>query len=122
MSIQRLRDSRSVVLDSNGYGTIRYGPDRPNVNYLITSISVNVARTDGNPQVLEAGARVYHGNPSPATFISGTFTGSSGDTDDGRNETLWPGEYLTVEWTGGDAGATAYASFSGQSGDITSGF
>lgn len=60
----------------------------------------------------EAMFKLYRGNPSPR-FITGSVSGSTGDTDDGIDVTLHAGEYVTAEWTGGDIGAIGTASFWG---------
>lgn len=58
----------------------------------------------------EPTARVYHGSASSATFISGSYTGSQ-DTDSAMDEVLYPGEIVTVKWTGADVGAVATATY-----------
>lgn len=103
-----LWDSRSVVLDGSGYGTVQFGPDRPNTRWVITRVSLQVASNVAEPE-----GRIYRSRVSPGLMLSGTFSGSN-DTDDGLNETVYPGDFLVVEWTGGDAGATATAAFFGQ--------
>lgn len=103
-----LWDSRAVVLNGAGYGTVQFGPDRPNTRWVITRVSVNVSTNTVEPE-----ARIYRSRVSPGLMLSGTFSGSN-DTDDGLSETVFPGDFLIVEWTGGDPGATATAAFFGQ--------
>lgn len=102
-----LRNSASVVLDASGNGQVRLGPGRPNTRWLIRRISVQTDTSTLVPQ-----ARVYRGGVGAATFITGTFVGSF-DSDDAVNEELFPGDFLTVAWTGGDVGATATATWFG---------
>jgi hypothetical protein len=103
-----LRDSRQVILGASGAGSVSFGPQRPNTRWVITRTRVTVSTN-----VLEPQANLYHSAISPALGISGTFAGSN-DTDDGLNETLFPGDVLVMEWTGGDVGATATCAFAGQ--------
>jgi len=102
-----LHDAARVTLDASGNGQVRLGPSRPNTRWLIKRVSVQTSTN-----TLEPEAKIYRGNVGTASFISGTFTGSS-DSDDGLTEELHPGEFLTVRWTGGDVGATATATWSG---------
>lgn len=86
---------------------MRIGPDRPNTRWTITGVAVQTSTA-----VLRPAVNVYRGSINPGTFVSGTGTGSQ-DADNDLNEVLWPGEFVTVAWTGGDVGATATASFRG---------
>lgn len=104
----RLADTASVTLDGSGNGSVRFGPNHPRQAWRVNSISVQVATN-----TKEATAQVYRGNVSPGSRISGTVSGSTGDTDPDLNEHLWPGEYITVSWTGGDANTKATATYSG---------
>lgn len=104
-----LRDSRSVVLDANGFGAVIFGPSRPNTRWEVTRISVQVSSN-----VAEPAANVYRGNPASGSFITGTYAGSN-DTDSSVNDgPLWPGEYYTCVWTNGDVGAVAVVTFGGE--------
>lgn len=110
MATQRLQDARQVILDGLGNGSVRIGPDRPNTKWTIERISVSVNNT-----TFEAQARVYRGTASPSSLISGTISGSTGDTDPDLSEELHTGEFLTVTWTGGTpGGATATAVYFGK--------
>lgn len=108
MPQQRLQDSKRVTLSASGSGTVRFGPDRPNVQWTVTRVSCQVA-TNTN----EAQFRLYRGNAGTSTYISGSVSGSTGDTDDGLSEVLQAGEFLTAEWTGGDVGAQATVTYWG---------
>jgi hypothetical protein len=102
------QDSRNVVLDGSGYGIVTFGPGRPNTQWSVERISVQVSS-----HVSEPIANIYRGTVNPGTFITGTYSGSN-DTDSQISDSpLFPGEYYTVEWTGGDVGATAICSFGG---------
>jgi hypothetical protein len=102
-----LRDSRSVTLDGSGNGAVTFGPSR--TAWLIERMSVRVSSNTDEPQ-----ANVYRGEPNPATQISGTYSGSNDTDSQVSDNPLFPGEYYTCQWTGGDPGATATISFSGR--------
>ena len=107
-SESRLHDHRTTTLDANGFGSVNFGPSRPNTKYIITGVGVQVSSNTLVPT-----AKVYRGTAQPSNFISGTYDGSS-DADNALNEELWPGEIITVTWESGDVGATATANFRGQ--------
>lgn len=107
MATRQLHDSARVVLDGTGAGSVRLGPGRHGVRWTIRRITVQTSTATLVPL-----AKVYRGGIGSASFVSGTFVGSF-DVDDGLDEQLDNGEYLTVAWTGGDAGATATATWSG---------
>lgn len=109
MPSRPLRDSRVVTLDANGQGSVLFGPQTPNTRWIVERYTV---RTSTN--VLEPTANVYRGTPFPGGQISGTFSGSNDTDSDVNDGPLYPGEYYTCQWTGGDVGATATISFSGQ--------
>lgn len=104
----RLTDTASVTLDGSGNGSVTFGPKHPRQAWRVNSVSVQVSTN-----TKEATAQVYRGTVSPGSRISGSISGSTGDTDADLNEHLWPGEYLTVKWTGGDAAARATVTYSG---------
>lgn len=106
--MQRLQDTKRVVLDAAGAGTVSFGPGRPNEKWTVTRIGVQVSSN-----TLEAQAKIYRGTVGVGSYISGSISGSTGDTDDGLEETLWSGETLSVRWTGGDVGATATVTYWG---------
>lgn len=107
---QRIQNALQVTLDASGAGNVRIQSDaRQGMRLVINRITVSASSA-----VLESLAGVYRGNPSPTTLISQTISGSTGDTDDGLNEELQAGEYLTVQWSGGDVGAVATAVYYGK--------
>lgn len=101
---RRLAESLNTVLDANGTGIIRYGPQRPNTRYVITIVRVKTSTAVLVPQ-----AEVFKGTVS----ISATRTGDD-DVDSETNVELWPGEEIRVVWTSGDVGAIATATFQGE--------
>lgn len=104
-----LADSRVVTLDGSGQGTVTFGPGRPNTRWTITRVTVRVSSN-----VLEPTANIYRGTPNPGSQITGTYSGSNDTDSEISDNPLFPGEYYTCQWTGGDAGATASISFGGQ--------
>jgi len=105
MQTRQLRDSRSATVGATGTATVQFGPTRGNTRWTITRVGVMTTTNTSEPT-----ARVYHGGPGAASFITGTYTGSQ-DTDSAMSEELFTGDFLTVQWTGADVGATATATF-----------
>jgi hypothetical protein len=105
---QRLQNTQRVTLNASGSGTVSFGPARPREKWIVKRVAVQVSST-----TLEAQAKIYRGTVGVGSYISGTVTGSTGDTDDGLSEVLWSGETLSVQWTGGDVGATATVTYWG---------
>jgi hypothetical protein len=92
----------TVVLNGAGYGAIRFAP--AGTRWQIQNVSVRVSSA-----INEATATIYKGYIGPQYRVSGSFAGSSGDNDPDTRITLEDGEAMYVEWSGGDAGATATA-------------
>jgi len=95
----------SVVLDGSGNGTVRFQAVGQNVR--ITNLYVAVSRV-----IAQAKCTMYKNLVSPAAAIKTTNSGSTGASATGAID-LIDGETVIVVWTGGDAGATATATFSG---------
>jgi hypothetical protein len=106
MPIYRLDTSSAVTLNGSGNGSVTLQNGKPFQTLKVKKVSVSVT-TD----VLQPVAKVYLGSVSPGNLLDGTETGANDSSD--IDATLMPGEYLTVEWTGGDSGAIATASFYG---------
>src|SRR6266566_482159 len=110
-----LNETATVTLDGAGNGIARlspYGPRNGGLSWDLTQVVVSVATI-----VNEAQASLYlsYGiqESSPSTLVAQTATGSSGDTC-AMSQTIRPGDWLSVRWTGGDAGAVATFRVSGQ--------
>jgi hypothetical protein len=95
-----------VVLDGTGAGTVSFQPNGNNAR--ITTLFVKVATS-----VKQAVVTIYKGQVSDSNIVGNTNSGSTGAPAFG-NIDLFDGETLYVVWTGGDAGATATATFVGQ--------
>jgi len=103
-----LSESVSVVLDGSGNGTAKlspYGTRYSGYSWQPVNLFVSVSTS-----VKQAFATAYvsYGifSQTPNDAIGTTITGSSGDTC-GMSQTLLPGDWISVKWTGGDAGAIA---------------
>jgi len=108
MSVQThpLLESKSATLDSSGNGTVRIGPSRISETWTVTNLSV---ATSTNNKVSRA--YVYLGTESPGGLLGGTENGSRDQM--GPDQVLYTGQFLTVVWRGGDAGATATVTVTG---------
>lgn len=95
----------SVILDANGRGSIRLAPQGE-------KWQVTRTRVDCSTRVNESEARWYLRQIAPRNIIDGTSSGSTGDTSD-TVAYLEDGQAMFIEWTGGDAGATAVVTVSG---------
>jgi len=100
------QDSRSVVLNGSGNGSVTFGPQRN--QWQMERVSVSVSSNANEPS-----ANIYRGTANAGTFISGTYSGSNDTDSDFRDRPMWPGEFYTCVWTDGDPGATATVSFGG---------
>lgn len=104
----QLDDGVSVVLDASGNGSVQIGPTRAGQSWL-----VKVAALQVSTNVLEPTAKLYLGTASPPNFLGGSYTGSN-DADTELNLPLRRGQRLTCVWSGGDAGARATLSITGE--------
>jgi len=102
-----LNESASVVLNASGYGVARCGPGRAGTSWRVTSAAVSVAGTPVKvPQI-----RLYIGEPSPGSEVTNSYNGARNSTD--LDVPLVSGQYLSAEWSAGDAGARATLSIFG---------
>lgn len=106
LSTYRLNESRSTTLDSEGNGSISFGPTIPSVTWQVETLSVSTSTNNKIPR-----AYVYEGTESPGNLLGGTENGSR-DTM-GPDIRLETSAELTVVWKGGDTGATASVSITG---------
>lgn len=115
-----LNESFTVTLNGSGNGTARISPGQPaapgsgvgasrnsgllwNLSGIAVSVATNVAEA-------QAQAYISYGIQSngPGDLQGQTQEGSTGDTCT-VTATLRPGDWVTVSWTGGDAGQVATA-------------
>jgi len=102
-----LRTGGSVVLDGSGYGFIRLAPAGEKWQVLRTNVRVST-------HVNEAIVKIYIGQIAVLNQTDGSMSGSSGDTSDSVIY-LNDGDAMIIEWSGGDAGATATVVITGWS-------
>jgi hypothetical protein len=75
------------------------------IDYAAVQVSTNNS---------EAVCSIYIGTtPVSSQFVSQTQVGSSGDTCEMGGHDIQPGQYVIAKWVGGDAGATATLTVSG---------
>ena len=101
----RLDIRGTVVLNGTGYGYVRLSPQGEKWEIRRTFVQCST-RTN------EARCVVYGQQIGEQYALDGTYSGSSGDTSD-TVIYLEDGQPLFVEWSGGDAGATAVVTISG---------
>lgn len=94
-----------VVLDGSGNGTIQFQAVGKNIR--ITNLYVSVST-----RTLQSICTIYKGQIGAQFAIKNTNSGSTGASATGSIDLL-DGESIYVQWTGGDAGATATATFTG---------
>jgi hypothetical protein len=104
--IGRLDESARVTLNASGAGTVTIGPRTPKQKWRVRNLAVSGTGAT-TPE-----ARVYFGPAAPGTFVAGTYSGNSDNVP--ADLVLWPGQVLTVAWTGGTAGATCTVSILGE--------
>lgn len=95
----------SIMLDSNGNGTAQFQPNGSHVN--ISRLYVAVSSS-----IQQASVTLYKGFVSASSAIGTIVSGSTGGLATGQIY-VQDGSILYVVWTGGDANATATATFSG---------
>jgi hypothetical protein len=100
-----LAETYTTVLDGSGNGSVQFGPTRQRQKWL-PPLTVAVATSTS---VKMPTAQLFLGNQPQG----GTYTGAQ-DADDLPALTLYAGQILRVVWTGGDAGAIASATITGQ--------
>lgn len=107
MAEAQLEETLTVVLDATGAGSVVFQPRSSRVRWDVSSCSVTVT-----PNVLEPEANVYLGSRTGLN-LGGTFAGSNDTCTMPDNTTVYPGQQITVVWTGGDVGAVARADLYG---------
>lgn len=95
----------TVTLDGSGNGTVSFQSNGKNAR--ITNLFVKVSTTTN-----QARCNIYRGQVSDSNIVNVTNSGSTGASLSG-NIDITDGETIYVVWTGGDAGSTATATFSG---------
>lgn len=100
-----------VVLNGSGGGQVTFQPNGSNAR--ITNLFVKVAPIPpATAPANQAQCFMYKGQVADSNLIQNTNSGSTGAAAQGSID-LMDGETLYVVWTGGDPGATASATFVG---------
>lgn len=95
----------TTTLNGSGNGTVQFQVNGKNVT--ITNLFVKVSTS-----VNQAVVKLYKGQVADSNQVGNTNSGSTGAIAFGRID-LTDGETLYVTWTGGDSGASAIATFTG---------
>lgn len=96
----------NVTLDGSGNGSVSFTPNGAAAR--VSNIFFKVATS-----AAQAVVTIYKGQVAEGNIIFNSNSGSTGGNAKG-NVDLFDGETVFVKWTGGDAGATATATFTGQ--------
>ena len=109
-----LDESASVVLDSNGNGSVSFTPYGTRYSGYTWQPSMLFVSVATNVNEAQATAYVSYGVKSaqPSDAVGTTALGSTGDTC-GLTQNLKPNDFITVAWVGGDAGSLATARLTG---------
>ena len=106
-----VRRRASVVLDSNGNGSVTFGVDySTNHKWVIDDILVATSQSSTSPPYPTA--TVYLGGQQAGVSEGATWTGNQDVLRGAMTMTL---EELTVAFTGGLAGSTATVAIEGES-------
>lgn len=104
-----LRERGSVVLDGSGNGTVGIGPIGARETWHPDQASVAASTA-----VKEASCSIYVGDaPTGAFFRDRTISGSTGDSSTNVGGDVPVGWKVWAVWTGGDAGALATLTVTG---------
>jgi hypothetical protein len=96
----------TVTLDGSGHGTVSAGPAVPGESWPPPyTISVRASSNTAEAQCSVSVA---------GQFLAATTWGSTGDSNSDGALTLYPGTEVSATWTGGDPGATATLTVTGQ--------
>lgn len=101
-----LNETKSVVLDSSGNGSIRLA-------FPGKFVRLNRLTVATSPATREVLCRVYRDFIGAPYLMDTTYTGGTGDTSDTVYQ-LPDGTALFVVWEAGDSGATATVTYSGE--------
>lgn len=105
-----LTQGLSVTLDANGNGTVKLGPVSGPANWRVTGI---IVQTDRRGQAPIPDIQLFLGETTAAESSIGVgYDGSFGQFV--GEQTLARGQFITVQWTGGQAGDVATATVNGE--------
>lgn len=104
-----LSESIQITLDGSGNGSVLIGPTNPYQVWIPSMASIVVEL--GNSTVTPS-FQLYQGNGANGQTLGGTYNGAQNSTSI-SGVTLYPGQKLFGQWTGGPAGAIAILSITG---------
>jgi hypothetical protein len=100
----------NVVLDGAGNGTASIGPQTVRERWYPTNVGVTVSSDNSEPA-----CKIFSGPAvSPIYYVDGTGTGSFDSTDSIAGKELHAGDKVWAVWTGGDPGAIATVTVTGE--------
>lgn len=109
---ERLRESKSVVLDGSGDGNVLIGPVRSGQSWQIERMTVFIVGGVGANSGAEC--QVFHGlNASDANLIDGTTRAGMDVSELPHPFILEGGEHILFAFSGGSAAARATATVQG---------
>lgn len=104
-----MNESAQVVLNGSGNGSVGIGPLYAAQTWYPNMISIRVSSNANEPTF-----NYYWGKTAgQANQLGGTFVGSN-NQDSLSGRVLHPGDSWLCVWTGGDAGATASVTLTGE--------
>jgi hypothetical protein len=111
MQTTPLSETRYVVLNSSGNGSVFAGPVSAREVWNPQNVHVQVT----GPVTNEATCTIYVGDVAQQqNYRDSTFSGSSGDSTDRVNaDTIKSGHGVWAVWSGGDAGRQATMNVTG---------
>ena len=96
--------SVTVKLDGSGNGSAQIGPQGAYI-WILGTISIS---TLNQSQTTVPSCTTYAGSsPTPSNFVDDTFNGQGNTTTKAAGKTLYPGQNVFAQWTGGVPGDTA---------------
>lgn len=103
-----LNENQTVVLDGSGNGVARLSPFGARYSGLLWNLEGVAVSVTTNASEAQAACYISYGVQSngPADLQGVTQQGSTGDTCT-VTASLKPGDWVTVQWKGGDSGAVA---------------
>lgn len=94
----QLEASASTTLNASGNGSVTLSPPTSRVIWHVSTVAVGGSSTVNIPiAVVSLGS----------TNLGGTYSGTN--DSDNVDVLVWPGQHITVTWSGGDSGASATA-------------
>lgn len=105
-----INTSNGGQLDSNGNGTLKLGPADPHV-WLDTVVAILVTPPPGTVNPKTPTCNYFIGpRADPVYLIDTTTIGNRNSSSRGARFPITPGNYVWVQWTGGQPNSTTVLS------------